>query len=553
MTPPVLQLTGITKRFGPLVANDAISLHLNEGEILALLGENGAGKSTLVSILFGHYAADAGHIEVFGKPLPPGNPKAALAAGIGMVHQHFTLADNLSVLDNVMLGSEPLWQLFSRRKFARAKLMDVAQRFGLAASPDAQVGSLSVGERQRVEILKALYRGARILILDEPTAVLTPQESEALFETLGQMVKGGLSILFISHKLGEVLRVSQRVAVLRGGKLVAEAAAVDTTQAQLAQWMVGHSVTTAQRRPAASAGQAVCTMEAVHTAGGGHDRLNGVSLNLKAGQITAIAGVSGNGQLALADVLCGTRVATRGSVSLLGAALKASPAWLVTQGVARIPEDRHGVGLVGDLNVWENAVSERLRSPAFSSFGVVRRQAAQAHAARIVREFDVRGGGLETQARSLSGGNMQKLILGRALVDAVPALVASRTSLPPKGANFPRGGSSENPPSSSKGTGGPKLIIAHQPTWGLDIGAVAYVQQQLIDARDGGSAVLLISDDLDEVLALGDRVAVMHAGKLTEALPAEAWTREAIGLAMAGAGGGAALTPALAQRERKQE
>ena len=555
MTPPVLQLTGITKRFGPLVANDAISLHLNEGEILALLGENGAGKSTLVSILFGHYTADAGHIEVFGKLLPPGNPKAALAAGIGMVHQHFTLADNLSVLDNVMLGSEPLWQLFSRRKFARAKLMDVAQRFGLAASPDAQVGSLSVGERQRVEILKALYRGARILILDEPTAVLTPQESEALFETLGQMVKGGLSILFISHKLGEVLRVSQRVAVLRGGKLVAEAAAVDTTQAQLAQWMVGHSVTTAQRRPAESAGQAVCTMEAVHTAGGGHDRLNGVSLNLKAGQITAIAGVSGNGQLALADVLCGTRVATRGSVSLLGAALKASPAWLVTQGVARIPEDRHGVGLVGDLNVWENAVSERLRSPAFSSFGVVRRLAAQAHAARIVREFDVRGGGLETQARSLSGGNMQKLILGRALVDAVPTLVASRTSLPPKGANFPRGGSSENPPSSSKGTGGPKLIIAHQPTWGLDIGAVAYVQQQLIDARDGGSAVLLISDDLDEVLALGDRVAVMHAGKLTEALPAEAWTREAIGLAMAGAGagGGAALTPAVAQREQKQE
>ena len=552
MTPPVLQLTGITKRFGPLVANDAISLHLNEGEILALLGENGAGKSTLVSILFGHYAADAGHVEVFGKPLPPGNPKAALAAGIGMVHQHFTLADNLSVLDNVMLGSEPLWQLFSRRKFARAKLMDVAQRFGLAASPDAQVGSLSVGERQRVEILKALYRGARILILDEPTAVLTPQESEALFETLGQMVKGGLSILFISHKLGEVLRVSQRVAVLRGGKLVAEAAAVDTTQAQLAQWMVGHSVTTAQRRPAESAGQAVCTMEAVHTAGGGHDRLNGVSLNLKAGQITAIAGVSGNGQLALADVLCGTRVATRGSVSLLGAALKASPAWLVTQGVARIPEDRHGVGLVGDLNVWENAVSERLRSPAFSSLGVVRRQAAQAHAARIVREFDVRGGGLETQARSLSGGNMQKLILGRALVDAVPTLVASRTSLPPKGANFPSGGSSENPPSSSKGTGGPKLIIAHQPTWGLDIGAVAYVQQQLIDARDGGSAVLLISDDLDEVLALGDRVAVMHAGKLTEALPAEAWTREAIGLAMAGAGGGAD-TPALAQREQKQE
>ena len=521
MTAPVLRLTAITKRFGPLVANNAISLHLNEGEILALLGENGAGKSTLVSILFGHYAADAGHIEVFGKPLPPGNPKAALAAGIGMVHQHFTLADNLSVLDNVLMGSEPLWQLFSRRKTARAKLMNVAQRFGLAVSPDAQVGSLSVGERQRVEILKALYRGARILILDEPTAVLTPQESEALFDTLGQMVEGGLSIIFISHKLGEVLRVSNRVAVLRGGKLVAEAAAADTTQAQLAQWMVGHSVTTAQRRPASSVGQAVCTLDTVHTAGRGHDRLNGASLVLKVGEITAIAGVSGNGQLALADLLCGTRAATLGSVSLLGADLKASPAWLVTQGVARIPEDRHGVGLVGDLSMWENAVSERLHSAVFSRFGVVRRRTAQAHAARIVREFDVRGGGLQTQARSLSGGNMQKLILGRALL---------------------------SPDSTS-----PQLIIAHQPTWGLDIGAVAHVQQQLIDARDAGAAVLVISDDLDEVLALGDRVAVMHAGKLTDALPASEWTREAIGLAMAGAESGEALTPALSQREREEE
>jgi general nucleoside transport system ATP-binding protein len=502
MTAPVLRLTGISKRFGTLVANDAISLHLHEGEILALLGENGAGKSTLVSILFGHYTADAGHIEVFGKPLPPGNPKAALAAGIGMVHQHFTLADNLSVLDNVMIGSEPLWQLFSRRKAARAKLLDVAQRFSLAVSPDATVGSLSVGERQRVEILKALVRGARILILDEPTAVLTPQESEALFNTLGQMVAGGLSIIFISHKLAEVLRVSNRVAVLRGGKLVAEAAAADTTQAQLAQWMVGRSVTSPQRRTATSVGQAVCTLDAVHTAGGGHDRLNGVSLTLNAGEITTIAGVSGNGQLALADLLCGTRAATRGSVSFLGSTMKASPAWLVTQGVARIPEDRHGVGVVGDLSVWENAVSERIRSPAFSGFGLLKRRAAQAHAAHIVRAFDVRGGGPNEQARSLSGGNMQKLILGRALL--------------------------------SPDSAAPRLIIAHQPTWGLDIGAVAYVQQELIAARDAGAAVLVISDDLDEVLALGDRVAVMHAGKLTHALPADAWTREAIGLAMAG-------------------
>ena len=507
MSTPVLQLSGITKRFGTLVANDAISLHLHAGEVLALLGENGAGKSTLVSILFGHYRADEGQIEVFGKPLPPGHPRAALAAGIGMVHQHFTLADNLSVLDNVMLGSEPMWQLFSRRRAARDKLLAVAQRFGLQVEPDARVGSLSVGERQRVEILKALYRGARILILDEPTAVLTPQESEALFDTLGQMVAQGLSIIFISHKLGEVLRVSHRVAVLRAGKLVAEAAASATSQAQLAQWMVGRTVSALQRRPAHATGKPVCTLDAVSTAGGGRDRLTGVSLALRAGEIVAIAGVSGNGQLALADLLCGTRTASHGSITFQGQPLQASPARLVAQGVARIPEDRHSVGVVGDLSVWENAVSERLRSPIFSRALWIRRKAAQAHAARIVREFDVRGGGPQSAARSLSGGNMQKLILGRALVapDAEPSAAPL-----------------------------PKLFIAHQPTWGLDIGAVAYVQQQLIAARDAGAAVLVISDDLDEVLALGDRVAVMHAGQLTEALPAEAWTRETVGLAMAG-------------------
>ena len=524
MSPPVLQLSGITKRFGPLLANDHISLALGKGEILALLGENGAGKSTLVSILFGHYRADEGHIEIFGQPLPPGNPKAALAAGIGMVHQHFTLADNLSVLDNVMLGSEPFWQAFSRRRTARTKLLAVAQRFGLPVAPEARVGSLSVGERQRVEILKALYRGARILILDEPTAVLTPQESEALFTTLGQMVAEGLSIIFISHKLGEVLRVSQRIAVLRGGKLVAQAQACDTTEAQLAQWMVGHAVRATQRQPARAPGAAVCKLDGVSTSAAGRERLDGVSLTLKAGEIVAIAGVSGNGQRALADLLCGMRRASHGSVQFLGQPLKASPAWLVRQGVARIPEDRHAVGVVGDLSLWENAVSERLRSPAFSGALWIKRKAAQAHAARIVSAFDVRGGGLHSPARSLSGGNMQKLILGRALLP--PTLVTAPATLRPAP-------SPDTVPEAQT----PRLIVAHQPTWGLDIGAVAYVQQQLIAARDAGAAVLLISDDLDEVLALGDRVAVMHAGRLTDALPTEAWTREAIGLAMAGLDG----------------
>ena len=501
MSSLALRLQGITKRFGTLVANDNISLELKPGEVLALLGENGAGKSTLVSILFGHYVADEGRIDVFGQPLPPGNPRAALAAGIGMVHQHFTLADNLSVLDNVMLGSEPLWRPFSERGASRAKLLEVAQRFGLPVQPDALIGSLTVGERQRVEILKALYRGARILILDEPTAVLTPQESEALFDTLAQMVAQGLSIIFISHKLGEVLRVSHRIAVLRGGKLVAEAGARGTTQGQLAQWMVGHAIEQPQRRPAPSVGGSVCVLQGVSTAQG-RDSLGGVSLDLRAGEIVSVAGVSGNGQVALADVLCGTRKITGGSVTFLGQPFQASPAWLVSQGVARIPEDRHAVGVVGDLPVWENAVSERLRSPEFSKALWVRRSAARAHAQKVIGAFDVRGAGPNSAARSLSGGNMQKLILGRAL-------------LAPDGST-------------------PRLIVAHQPCWGLDIGAVAYVQQQLLAARDAGAAVLLISDDLDEVLTLGDRVAVMHAGRLSDALPAEDWTREAIGLAMAG-------------------
>ena len=507
MTDTVLRLSHVSKRFGKLLANDDISLTLQRGEVLALLGENGAGKSTLVSILFGHYTADAGQIEVFGKPLPAGDPKAALAAGIGMVHQHFTLADNLSVLENVMMGSEPLWQPFTRQRAARERLQEVAQRFGLEVDEKAKVGSLSVGERQRVEILKALYRGARILILDEPTAVLTPQESEALFKVLAQMVAQGLSIIFISHKLAEVLRVSHRVAVLRNGKLVNEAKAQGTTQSQLAQWMVGHAIEAPRRHEAGQIGETVCVLQDVSN-GSGRERLSGVSLTLRRGEIVAIAGVSGNGQVALAELLCGTRRASSGRVELLGKALPAAPAQLVELGVARIPEDRHAVGVIGDLPVWENAVSERLRSRSFSRGGWVRRKAARAYAQRVVDAFDVRGGGANSAARSLSGGNMQKLILGRALLH--PDTDGDAQATPPN------------------------LIVAHQPTWGLDIGAVSYVQAQLIAARDAGAAVLLISDDLDEVLTLGDRVAVMHGGCLTAALPALDWTRESIGLAMAG-------------------
>ncbi len=524
MTPeagvPALRLSGITKRFGSLVANDGVSLELARGEVLALLGENGAGKSTLVSILFGHYLADEGRIEAFGRTLPPGNPRAALAAGIGMVHQHFTLADHLSVLDNVMLGTEPLWRPYSRRAAARARLAQAAQRFGLQVNPDALIADLSVGERQRVEILKALVpfgrrRGAQVLILDEPTAVLTPAEAESLFATLRQLVAQGLSVIFISHKLDEVLRVSHRVAVLRGGRLVATLAAKDANKAALAALMVGREVEAATRTPRA-AGGVVCALRGVGVGVGagagagvpGHGaRLEGIALELRAGEIVAIAGVAGNGQQALAELLFGMHAPDAGTVELGGKAMPATPQAWVRARVARIPEDRHAVGVVGELPVWENAVLERYATPTFARAGVMKRAAAQAHARSVIERFDVRGtqsAGLATPTRALSGGNMQKLILGRALLgDPRDAAV-------------------------------PSLIVADQPTWGLDIGAVAYVHQQLLDVCAQGAAVLLISEDLDEIFAIADRIAVIHAGRLTAAKPVADWTLAAIGLAMAG-------------------
>jgi simple sugar transport system ATP-binding protein len=521
----VLQLQGITKRFGALVANNDISLSLDRGEVLALLGENGAGKSTLVSILFGHYVADAGQILVDGQPLPPGDPAAALAAGIGMVHQHFTLADNLSVLDNVMLGTESLWQPFSRRKAARAALAQTAQRFGLQVNPEARIADLSVGERQRVEIIKALMPfgrkvGARILILDEPTAVLTPQESESLFDTLGQLVAQGLSIIFISHKLDEVLRVSHRIAVLRAGQLVAQMPAAGASKGQLAQAMVGREVQRVSKpvRPVVQAAPPVCSLQGVTVRGhGAWPQLDNVNLQLQPGEVVAIAGVAGNGQHALADLLHGLMAADAGRVEVAGQVLPAQARAWVNAGVARIPEDRHAVGVVGDLPLWENAVLERYASPALARAGVIQRGAAMAYAQGLVQHFDVRGlddAGLNTRTRALSGGNMQKLILGRALTAPVVAgeVADVAAKVPP-------------------------LIVANQPTWGLDIGAVAYVHQQLLNACAAGAALLLISEDLDEIFALADRIAVMHHGRLSAARPAADWSLGDIGLAMAGSEG----------------
>ena len=369
----VLELSGISKRFGALLANDDISLSLASGELLALLGENGAGKTTLMNILFGHYTADAGEVRAFGNLLPPGRPRAAIEAGIGMVHQHFTLAGNLSVLDNIVIGTEPLSMLRSDRASARRKLAELAERFGLAVDPDALVGDLSVGEKQRVEILKALYRDARVLILDEPTAVLTGMEAEQLFETLKGMTETGLSVIFISHKLAEVMSASERVVILRGGKVVAERKTAETDRAELAELMVGRRVTRPIRQDQAP-GEDVLSARTVDVFEGGRKLLDNISFSVRAGEILGIIGVSGNGQAALGRLTCGLVGAGSGTLVRDGVETRAfSPGQLVEAGTARIPEDRNAEGAVGEMAVWENAVLERIHDPRFSSRGLVNR------------------------------------------------------------------------------------------------------------------------------------------------------------------------------------
>jgi len=494
----VLQLDGITKRFGTLIANDQITLTLKQGELLALLGENGAGKTTLMNILFGHYVADSGTIRVFGQPLPPGRPRAAIEAGIGMVHQHFALAANLTVLDNIVIGTEKLTRWRSNRQAARARLARLAERFGLEIRPDALVSVLSVGEKQRVEILKALYRDARVLILDEPTAVLTQAEAVRLFDTLRGMTARGLSVIFISHKLAEVMAVSDRVAVLRGGRLIAERNTADTSRADLAELMVGRRVVRPVRRQQ-TPGAPVFALDRVDVSADGRKLLDDVSLHVRSGEILGIIGVSGNGQTALARLADGLARADSGTMTYDGVTVDGlPPRRLVDAGVGRIPEDRLAEGVVGDMSVWENAVLERIGQRRFSARGIVDRAGCRAFAAELIARFDIRGAGPRTPIRQLSGGNMQKLILARNL-----ALT-------------------------------PKLIVANQPTRGLDEGAIAAVHEELLAARMAGAAILLISEDLDEVMALCDRIQAIFKGRLSQPLAAAAADAERVGLMMGG-------------------
>ena len=497
----ILSLKGLSKTFGDINANTDVNLDLHEGEVLALLGENGAGKTTLMNMLFGHYLPNSGKILVSDSdgvmhPLSLGQPQAALSMGIGMVHQHFTLAENLTALDNILIGSESLWALKINSVKAREKVELIIDQSGLDVSLDVPVGQLSVGERQRVEILKALYRDAKILVLDEPTAVLTPKETDILFDNVKSMTARGLSVIFISHKLKEVLKFSDRIVVLREGKKVGELLTSDANEKIIAKLMVGEN-TSVKKRDKIAVGKALLSMSNVSAKGTSvRNGLVNVSLTVFEHEILGIAGVSGNGQSMLAEVISGLRKLDDGELSFgLQISNNLSPKEVIKAGVGRIPEDRHRDGMIGSMTVAENLIIENLDNSKIKSFGFLNRESMNLSAVELCEKYDVRGPGTQAAARLLSGGNIQKMILARVFNNE------------------------------------PKIILANQPTRGLDMGAASEVERRLLDARSRGTGTILISEDLDEILRLSDRILVIHSGVLMETKNKD---REQIGLMMAG-------------------
>ena len=491
-TPPLVVMRGVTKRFPGVVANDDVSLELRAGEVHALVGENGAGKSTLMRILYGIYPPDGGSIEVRGREVRIHSPRDAIASGIGMVHQHFVLVDPFTVAENVILGLEGSQLLHPDG--SNQRVAELADRYGFQIDPAARVEELSVGEEQRVEILKALYRGVDVLILDEPTAVLTPAETSALFANLRQLRETGKTIVFISHKLDEVLEIADRITVLRRGKVVGETAPAETSKARLAEMMVGRPVLFRLEKPRTTIGEAV--LQLVGLRGG---RLRGIDLEVRSGEIVGVAGVEGNGQRDLADAIMGLRPLEGGSVLLDGRELTStSTGDIRNAGVAFIPEDRQDQGLVLDMSLWENAVLGRQEDEDFSRRGgILLIKRIKQLAARLLQEFDIRARGIETSARTLSGGNQQKLILARELETD------------------------------------PRLLLAAQPTRGLDVGAIEFVWSEILEQKAAGRAILLISAELDEIYALSDRIVTLYEGRITGEYPPDAPAEE-VGRGMLG-------------------
>ncbi len=507
-TTPVLEARGLTKRFPGVIANDSVDLTLNKGEILAMLGENGAGKTTLMNMLYGLYHPDEGEILVNGKAVKMDSPNDAIAAGIGMVHQHFMLIPVMTVAENIMLGVEETRGVLAKlpmlgrlnRRAAAVRIKELSKQYSLDLDPDDYIKDLPVGIQQRAEIIKALYRNADILILDEPTAVLTPQEADELFAIMHNLTKQGVSIIFITHKLKEVLKVADRIAVLRNGKMVGTALPADATQASLAEMMVGREVILQVDKSEATPGDVVLDVkDLVVKTNRGQIAVENVSFEVRAGEILGIAGVQGNGQSELAEGLTGLRPIESGHIQLSDRdSTHFLPRQVTEMGVAHIPEDREKHGLIMAYSIADNLVLNRYYQPPFAKGPVLNQEVIDQNGRELVAEYDVRTPSIYTTAGSLSGGNKQKVIVAREFSRPV------------------------------------KLLIANQPTRGVDVGSIEFIHNQIISQRDSGVAVLLVSAELDEILSLADRVAVMFDGRIVKTLPIAEATRERVGLLMAG-------------------
>jgi ABC-type uncharacterized transport system ATPase subunit len=496
---PLLELRSITKRFPGVVANDRVGFDLVKGEVHALLGENGAGKSTLVNILYGLYHPDEGEILLDGNPVRIGSPSDAIDLGIGMVHQHFMLIPVMTVAENIVLATEPRKGPFLDLPRAEKRVRDLSKEFGLAVRPDARVASISVGMQQRAEILKALYRGAEILILDEPTAVLTPQEASELFAIIRSLQADGKSIIFITHKLNEVLEIADRITVLRQGKRIDTVPRAGATRERLARLMVGRDVVLRVEKPPAQPGEGLLEVDDLTVVDErGLEAVRGVSFEVKAGEIVGIAGVDGNGQSELIDALTGLRRPSDGRILAAGRDITtAGPRECLDHGVGHIPEDRQLRGLVLDFTLAENLALHDFRKEPDSRWGWLYPGRLIERADRLLKEFDVRGGRPQTVAAALSGGNQQKVVIAREV--------------------------SRNP----------RILVAAQPTRGLDVGAIEFVHSRLVQERDEGRAILLLSFELDEIRSLSDRILVMYEGRIVGEYPPTV-SEEDLGIAMTG-------------------